>query len=268
LLSAEVTPEALCSRNWIWLQSDKSSMDNGALLRRHPILARAGEKALATLGRNSVFREHAANQHLVRPGDVFRGPFVLGQGAVAVTRKNLEAKTRMLIGTMQSPGLIGDAELFGGVTKWEVSIRATSPVQLVQIPGEVFISWIAPQPEVLLGLYQDAAARLQLCLELMQVLTLQKMENKILRLLWTSSTREGPESLRVAPLVPTLLASALGVSVRTVARNLNILEKKGLIQRRNKSILLRVTEQEAFGGRLEKRPLAAKWLLPVKWAGD
>ena len=233
------------------------------LLRRHPILRLAGSAKLDVVAQASRTRHFARGDLVVQPKFPHTGIYVLAEGVFEVTRRNRESDAEVLIGIMEAPGVFGDAELHAGKTEWSVTVRAAQSASAVLVPNNVFLEFVRTEPLVAAALYSDAAARLMLALELMQVFALQKVEHKILRLLYRVSQPADGNGHRVAPLSQVRLSRALGVNVKTISRHLNSLQKKGVIRREENLVHLFATEEGAFGRAIERPGLAAQWRLPT-----
>jgi CRP-like cAMP-binding protein len=193
---------------------------------------------------------------VARVGAPVEHVLMIASGQLELYRKNREADTQMLVGVIESPAILGDAELYGR-SQWVVMVRAAVSSVVVRMPGVAFDRMVASDGRIAAGLYRDSCARHLLAVEIMQVLTLQKTQNKILRLLLALARRDADER-PVARVSQVQLADALGLNAKTVRRHLAELERSGKIERRREEIVL--SGEQAEWGHLG-RGFGAAWRL-------
>jgi CRP/FNR family transcriptional regulator, dissimilatory nitrate respiration regulator len=231
-------------------------------LRRIPAFAAATDAALARLAARSEVRHYARDQQVVRSGLAQTHVLVVAQGALHLYRQNREAKTQMLIAVVQAPATFGDAELYARAP-WMVSAKAVADTVIVQVPNAAYDAFITEDGKAAAALYREACARILLAVQVMQVHGLQKVRNKILRLLWErASAPDRKGAARVAPLSQVELAEALGVNRKTIARNLRDLEVEGLIRKSGASVELLISEDELPWKPFTGTVTSADWKLP------
>ncbi len=215
------------------------------LLRRNPVLAIGSDRALLQVARVSEAKVFEPGAIAARLGSEVTHVLVVASGQLELYRKNREADTQMLVGVIEAPAILGDAELYAG-SPWVVTVRASDQSVVVRIPVAAYDRMVSSDPNIAAGLYRDSCSRHLLAVEIMQVFALQKTENKILRLLM-SIAHDGEESgYSVARISQVQLANALGLNPKTVRRHLAALEKQGALERRGAEILLR-NERARFG---------------------
>jgi CRP-like cAMP-binding protein len=228
-------------------------------LKHHPALGVAPTSALASLAKHCEFQDHEAGANVVERGAAMNRILLLVRGALALHCNNRSTEAQIYLGLLEAPALFGDAEAYAETGVWMASGVASERLVTLSIPVPTFKAFVKENPEVAVELYADATARHMNAIEIAQILGLQKTSHKVLRLLWSISTENG--GLRRADLSVQQLSQALGVNVKTVWRTVRGLEASGLLRREGRQVQLRVSEEEAFGGKLNVRGLGASWRL-------
>ncbi len=169
------------------------------LLSENPILRLGAPASLERLARASVVKEYRPNAVVAIATTRQTHVLVLASGKIALRRKNREARTQVLVGSISAPAIFGDAEAYAPANRWLVSVRAVEPTVAVAVPNGAYDAFVEAEGRVAAALYRDACARHYLSVEVMQVHALQKTQHKIPRLLWRAGT--GPAGgPREAPL--------------------------------------------------------------------
>lgn len=236
-------------------------MDTLGWLRKNPALGAGNPHLLTALAKVCGITACARNKVVARVGAQQRHILLIGSGTLELFRKNRTAGTQILVGTLSAPSLFGDAEYYAGMQHWGVSARTTEPTTLIEIPFKAFDTLIDSDGRVAAALYRETSARHMLAVQIMQVMALQQVQHKILRLLWAQGTVTEAGTRR-AHLAPSDLARALGINRRTIARNLEGLESRGLLRREGfeAEVLLTAdavfwqTLSQGFGASWELRP--------------
>jgi CRP/FNR family transcriptional regulator, anaerobic regulatory protein len=235
------------------------------LLRRNAALAKGSDAALRRLAHASKVRVFATGERLVHVGLAQRDVIMIAEGTVELYRTNREAQTQVLSGVLTAPAIFGDAELYGGrASGWAVSVMARVETTAVLMPIASFDSLIDSEHAVAAALYRDAAARLFLAVQIMQVLSLQKTQNKILRLLWRLAPAPAdPSAPREIKVSQTELSRTLGVNARTIARNLVELEQSGFIRKNGNRVELLISSDAIVRRDMEDVGFGASWTLAM-----
>lgn len=233
-----------------------------AFLRRNPVLARGGGAALRLLAGRSEVRLYDTGAVVTRAGSPQTHVIMIADGRVELHRKNRKAGTQFLVGLLEAPQVFGDAELYAGV-RWSVSATAVEPTTAVLMPNEDYDRMVSTDGGIAAGLYRDSCARHMLVIQIMQFLALQRTEHQILRLLFDlAPAPPSPGDPVVAPLSQVRLAQALGVNRKTIARNLKMMERGGLIEtKRGEAVLLVPREVVAIDDLTVMRCFGASWRL-------
>lgn len=230
-----------------------------AWLRRVPALAQADDAALRRMAARAEVRHYPRAKQVVRSGAAQSHILVVAQGALHLYRKNREAQTQILVAVVHAPATFGDAELYARAP-WMVSARSVADTVIVQVPNDAYDALVRADGAVAAALYRECCRRLLLAVQVMQVHGLQKVRNKILRLLWDRARpRDGG---RFAALSQVELAAALGVNRKTIARHLRDLEREGLLRRDGADVELRFSEGERPWKPFPATAESADWKLP------
>lgn len=230
-------------------------------LNRVPAFTRAGEAALRRLAAKSELRHYPREKQVVRSGAAQTHVLVVVRGALHLYRQNRETKTKILIAVVEAPATFGDAELYGKAP-WMVSAKSVADTVIVHVPNAAYDQFVDSEGRVAAELYRECCARLLLAVQVMQVHGLQKVRHKVLRLLWQrSSGSGGAGGARVAALSQVELAEALGVTSKTIQRNLRDLERDGLIRRTGSEVEVLVAEKD-LPWKPVSRAQSADWKLP------
>lgn len=229
-------------------------------LNRIPAFAGASESALRRAAARSRVQHYPREKTVVHSGSPQTHVLVVAQGALHLYRKNREAKTQILIAVVEAPATFGDAELYARAP-WMVSARSMADTVIVHVPNPVYDELIESDARVAAALYRECCARLLLAVQVMQVHGLQKVRHKVLRLLWQASGEGAAPTGARAALSQVELAEALGVTAKTIQRNLRELERDGLIRRDGARYEVLVKEED-----LPWKPVhaahSADWKLP------
>jgi CRP-like cAMP-binding protein len=233
------------------------------LLRRNPVLAQADPSRLKRLASACSVRLYPARANVVLAGTVQTHLLLVASGGLQLYRRNRETKTQLLVGVLEAPALFGDAELYAGA-RWAVSARAQVDTVTVEIPPIPFDALIGSDLAVAAGMYRETSARHFLTIEIIQVMGLQKTENKILRLLWERAKKvTGETRLPLSAVSQVNLAKALGVNRKTIARNMRSLERADLIRRQGDEWEILASERLFQSTLLTRHGFGASWKLPA-----
>ncbi|MCC7381993.1 MAG: cyclic nucleotide-binding domain-containing protein [Deltaproteobacteria bacterium] len=231
-------------------------------LRRIPAFTHADPRALARAAAHCEVRHYARRRQVVRSGSAQTHVLIIAQGALHLYRQNREAKTQILVAVVQAPATFGDAELYAD-SPWMVSARSVADTVIVHMPNAAYDALVEADGTVAAALYREACARLLLAVQVMQVHGLQKVQNKILRLLWEKASAPASHGgARVARISQVELAEALGVNRKTIARNLRELETQGLIRRSSHAVELLISQEDLPWKTLAGGGASADWKLP------
>lgn len=155
-------------------------------------------------------------------------------GTLALYRQDADRKTGLLLGLVQGPALIGDAEC-AAKSPWIVSVRAEEQGECLLIENEAFLAAARANAHLAFHLYQDASVRHLLANYTAQMNSLHSVEERLIRLVLDYARcfgrRAGNQVIIERRATIAAFASALGVNRRTIERALGPLESAGIITR-------------------------------------
>lgn len=199
-------------------------MNQHDLLKLSPAFQLSNPETLQQAAAQCEVKLFARRSLIVEAGAPHRELLMLTKGKIELYRRNRESGAQILICILEAPALLGDVEHLADARKWVTSVRTITACTVVTIPTRAFEELVSSEPKVAAALYREMAGRQLLMLEVMQILALQKVENKILRLL-DNETLDQQKKVSV-----DRLAMTIGVHPKTVRRHLASLRTQGLIE--------------------------------------
>lgn len=253
-------------------------MDAYALLCQSPLFGGLPVAELRALASHTEHRIVEAGRHIVRVGAPLTHLVWLALGTVALYRHNRDREVTLLLGLVEAPALLGDAE-WGARVDWTVSMRAERPSSALLIPVGAFEKLLERHGELSMRLYRDACVRHLLANHTAQAMALYDVETRLLRLLVDYATRLGRREAEHVVFEPAIaqteLAAGLGVDRRTIARALQPLTDQGVLERNDQGRVAKLRNVRAMEARLPKdllglssrlgetvRPVGARWSPP------
>jgi CRP-like cAMP-binding protein len=235
-----------------------------AFLRNNQALAAAEPALLRELAERCTIQTYDRGARIATAGSRQTHILLVAKGSLTLWRRHAGTKNSMLFGMLGPPALLGDAELFTR-SPWIATLRAAEPTVVVHIPNQEFERFVARAQRVAEALYRDASARHMLVMRIMQMFVLEDMGQRIMSLLASHAVTVAPDRPREAKMSHTVLADALGVHRKTIARHLNDMAASGLIQRKGKTITLLF--DDAVSEANTSHGFGASWALPVRGRG-
>ncbi|MCC7382090.1 MAG: Crp/Fnr family transcriptional regulator [Deltaproteobacteria bacterium] len=236
-------------------------MDILATLSTNPALASGDRTVLARVAEESELREYAKRGVVARLGSPVVHVLMVASGRVELHGRNRATKAHVLVSTLSSPALIGDAEVLSG-TPWITGAKAAAPTAVVAIPRRAFEWLVTRDAGVARALYRDACARQALLMHVIQILALQGTSQKVLRLVWRSAERLcSGRAERSTQVSVSKLARALALNPRTIRRALQQLETDGHIRRTGSTVEFVQPKELPRWPELPSRALGAAWEL-------
>jgi CRP-like cAMP-binding protein len=207
------------------LRSNPSTLVQRELAKTE-LLSPIAPSELARLSAASTMHFAHRGQILARAGATSSSVIFLIDGAVSLTQQGSNRRRKLLLGYLEGPSLIGDAEAATGVP-WSATVRAQNPCRWIAIPRGAWFSALNATPSLVRALYRDACARQLRAMQGARLLAIEDVETRLIRFLVDHA-----KSLRSnRPLIQTEIASALGVNRITVSRALKKLEERGILRR-------------------------------------
>lgn len=226
-------------------------------LRSTRIFGDVGDDALLEMAGHSRLEHFETHELIITAGSPQTAIYVIIEGSLHLYRDNSESGSQMLIGILEPPGIVGDAELYSA-RPWQITARAASSTRLIMIANSSFERAVKRDGRVAARLYRDACQRHLLCIELMQVLALQKRKHIVMRFigeLYDATHKE------VLTLSRVRIARAIGSNPKTISRYLKEMEKDGSIQILSRDSI-RLLQPAAFEWRRLTGGPGLRWKLP------
>ena len=203
------------------------------------ILKHLPDRDLAQLAVRCQWRRYGPDQQIVGHQDETKDVFFIVVGEVRVTIYSLSGKTV----TFRD---IGAGELFGELAAIDDKPRAADVVALTDsliasMPADVFLDLLRNDPEVSASIHRQLAGLVRLLTERVFEFSTLAVKNRVhaelLRL--ARDHMEGENTAVISPL-PTHAEIAARVSTtrEAVTRELNALERAGLIERRGGTLII------------------------------
>jgi CRP-like cAMP-binding protein len=226
---------------------------------RNPALAKGSEAALRRLAEASEHRVFLTGDRLVHTGSPQSHVIMLAEGTIETHRRNRTDGKQVSCGSLSAPALIGDAELYAGTGIWVVTITARTAVDAIFIPNDAFNRFVESDVQIAVSMYRDAASRLLLAIQIIQTLSLERVQDQVLHLLMRLAKQESEGGPPIARLSQVDLARALGVNPRTIARSLADLEEEGMIRRDGDTVEIAIVDPGAVAREMRDVGFGAHW---------
>jgi CRP-like cAMP-binding protein len=146
---------------------------NVATLRSIPLFKSFDDATLEELRPALKVHRMGAGEVVVREGDAADRLFVLVAGEVQVVKNYLEPGAQT-VDFLSPPACFGEMALVGQDCTRSATVVSTEPCHFVSLTREAFRSVLLNNPEVALGLLEEAFRRLRQANELLTVLQQQQ----------------------------------------------------------------------------------------------
>jgi CRP-like cAMP-binding protein len=210
-------------------------------VRRIPHLSSLLPEEAARLAPELVVRNYAVRDLIAVEGEPCRGFFQLLEGRARLFRTGPEGREQIL-------RLLHPGDTFGEVPVFDdggnpATVEALEDCRVLLVPAATFRRVIESHPRVALDLLAHFARRLRSFTELVEQISLQTVQQRVARYLYTTAREEGvrsPEGILIQRTITQQDLAALVGSVReVVSRTMRVLEEDGLVEIRRKEILIR-----------------------------
>jgi len=210
-------------------------------LRRVPLLSRLNHGSLEILARRAIIKRWHAGSVIVAQHEVCGGLYVMTRGRAKLVIFG-ENGREITLSVLKSGDCFGETCLVDG-KPWGASVLAVEDVDVLVIERDLTLRMLQQEPLAALGLLSCLAARLRGVEELVGNLALRDVTSRLRHALLTLAEKQG-ELCEDGILIrrrPTQqdLANMVGTCRETISRTLSSLARKGLVESRGRSILLR-----------------------------
>jgi CRP-like cAMP-binding protein len=210
------------------------------VLKNIPLFADIRDEILEKIFDLVQKRVYKRNNIILMEEDAGDTLFILSKGSVKITRLSDDGREVIL-------SILGDGDFFGEMSIFDGESRSANVIALED--SEVFIlkrgdflDLLEKHPKIAIALLQEMAVRLRRSDQQIEGLSLSDAENRI-----AMSIIRLAEDLGVIKMGQVIInnlpfqqdiANMAGTSRETVSRMLNALERKGLIQRKGRKLII------------------------------
>jgi len=210
-------------------------------VRRIPHLSSLSPEEAARLAPELVLRTYKAREFIAVEDEPCRGFFQLLEGRARLFRTGPEGREQIM--RLLFPGdTFGEVPVFDGGGN-PATVEALEECRVLLVPAATFRRVIETHPRVALDLLAHFAKRLRSFTELVEQISLQTVQQRVARYLYTTAREEGvrtPEGIVIQRTITQQdLASLVGSVREVVSRTLRLMEEDGLVEVRRKEILVR-----------------------------
>ena len=208
---------------------------------RIPHLASLAPSEAAQLVAELVVWSVPARDLIAIEGEPCRGFFQLLDGRARLYRTGPDGREQIM--RLLHPGdTFGEVPVFDGGGN-PATIEALEECRVLLIPAAAFRRIIESHPRVALDLLGHFARRLRSFTELVEQISLQTVQQRVARYLYTTAREEGVRTAEGVVIQRTItqqdLAALVGSVREVVSRTMRVLEEDGLVELRRKEILVR-----------------------------
>jgi CRP-like cAMP-binding protein len=204
-----------------------------------PILSSLDAAAMAKLEKSCRWRRVAAREWVIDYQDESIDVFFVCAGAVRVLIYSKSGR-EVILADMAKGSYFGELAAIDGRPR-SAGVLAVTDAVIAAMPGRVFMDVLRANPDVTLHVLRQLAARIRaLDNRVVEYSTLnvrQRVFSELLRL-----SQPDPEDVRCGILSPVPTQSEIAARVSThreaVAREMKLLEREGLLQRRRGTLML------------------------------
>lgn len=185
------------------------------------------EQDRAQLASLAAEKRFAAGETLFYEGTACEGLYVIGEGAVKIT-KNSPSGREIMLAIEQAPNSVAEVPLFddGNYPATVVALRDTTAFLLRR---DDFRRFCATRPEVPLRMLAVVGKRLRQLVGLIESVTFGSVRQRVAGAL-LQAAEPGPDGARVVGLTHEEIALRLGTVREVVSRNLSRFQAEGLIR--------------------------------------
>lgn len=211
------------------------------LLQSVPLFGDLSELSLTKIADQMILRSYSKGQMILMEESSGETFFVLGKGAVKVTRMSDDGREVIL-------AMLGEGDFFGEMSLLDgegrsANIVAIEDTEALTIKRSEFLSILENYPKIAINLLEELTQRLRRSDQQIESLSLSDAEQRIsitlIRLAEELGTiKGGAVTIRNLPYQQDI-ANMAGTSRETVSRTLKLLTEKGYIGRDGKALIIK-----------------------------
>lgn len=211
------------------------------LLQSVPLFGDLSELSLTKIADQMILRSYSKGQMILMEESSGETFFVLGKGAVKVTRMSDDGREVIL-------AMLGEGDFFGEMSLLDgegrsANIVAIEDTEALTIKRSEFLSILENYPKIAINLLEELTQRLRRSDQQIESLSLSDAEQRIsitlIRLAEELGTiKSGAVTIRNLPYQQDI-ANMAGTSRETVSRTLKLLTEKGYLDRDGKALIIK-----------------------------
>ena len=207
------------------------SIDKVAALRRSALFSELEEQELRALAARAIERRLARGETLFLAGDKASGLFVIVEGAVRAFRESLEGREQV-IHVEKAGATIAEVPMFDDGA-YPSTVAADEDSTLLFIDKRDVRQLCLDHPRIALAALKLLASRLRRCAELVEMLSLREVDQRLARFLLSESRARGARTDEGTAIDLALtnqqIAARIGSVREVISRALARLQQNGFI---------------------------------------
>ena len=213
--------------------------DRSRALEQNPIFSAASADSLERLVRGSRLRRYRAGQAVLTEGQPSQHIFALEQGAVRVFHMSPMGE-EVALKLFRAPAIFGEAEAFSDIPYLE-HVSAVEPSQILVMSPSAVLQLLRAEPECAVRMLVDVSTRLAIAAYNEKSLAFNPATIRLANYLldyarWTNQPGSAELCL---DLNQDQMAAAIGVTRRSIAKDIIAWQKEGVLcRRRGKYVIL------------------------------
>ena len=215
-------------------------IDKIAALRRTALFGDLNEAGLRALADRAMEHKLSRSEVLFVAGDEARGLYVIVEGAVRAFRESLDGREQV-IHVERAGATIAEVPVFDD-RSYPSTVAAEEDSTLLFIDKRDVRRLCLDHPEIALAALKVLAGRLRRCAELVEVLSLHEVDQRLARLLLAEAQARGrrTEAGITVELILTnqQIAARIGTVREVVSRALTRLQQNGLINLEGRRVII------------------------------
>ena len=202
------------------------------LLGSNPLFAPAARESIARLASRAWLHRCVPEQLILVEGEPALNIHALASGAVRVFHMS-PAGDEVTLRLFRAPAIFGEAEALSGIAYLE-HVAAVEESVILSMPTEAVLELLDAEPRCAVLMLRDVAARLAISAYNEKSLAFDPVTIRLANYLIDYARWTNPEGTAepVVRLNQDQMAAAVGVSRRSVAKDMVLWQKDGLLQRR------------------------------------
>ncbi len=217
-----------------------ASLPDPAVFRQNPLFAQLSQAQLGQLVGLALHQHFRKGAVIFHEGDPGTALFIVEKGRVKILLSSPDGKERIL-------ALLRGGDFFGELALLDGGARSADAValedsELLVLPREAFLSFLADQPGAAVGLMAGLSRRLRSSDQLIHDAAFFDVRGRLARALLDMAQAEGekgPDGVLICPrLSQAELANLVGATRESINKWIRYYERRGVLQRRRGQLAL------------------------------